>query len=58
MISCGLFLVVHCLDKPHRTSISIREEPQELKKPETKEIKKKRRKADLEKVNHYPTLNP
>jgi hypothetical protein len=57
MISCGLFLVVHCLDKPHQTSISIREEPQRSKEPEAREIKKKRRKDDLEKVNHYPTLD-
>jgi hypothetical protein len=45
MISCGLLLVVHCLDKPHPTSRSIREEPQRSKEPEAREIKKKRRKV-------------
>jgi hypothetical protein len=57
MISCVLEIVVYCLVKQNLTSISIREEPQELKKPEAKEIKKRKEKFDLEKVNHYPTLD-
>jgi hypothetical protein len=48
---------VQCLVNPHLTNRSIREEPQELKKPEAKEIKKRKEKFDLEKVNHYPTLD-
>jgi hypothetical protein len=40
------------------TNRSIREEPQRAKEPEAREVKKKRRKDDLEKVNHYPTLDP
>jgi hypothetical protein len=48
---------VHCLDKPHLTSRSIRKEPQKLKKPETKEIKKREEKIDLENVIDYPTLD-
>jgi hypothetical protein len=48
---------VKYLVNPHLTNRSIREEPQRPKEPEAKEIKKKRRKVDLEKVNHYPTLN-
>jgi hypothetical protein len=35
----------------------MREEPQRSKEPEAREIKKKKRKEDLEKVNHYPTLD-
>jgi hypothetical protein len=57
MISCVLEIVVYCLVKQNLTSISIREEQQELKKPEAKEIKKRKEKFDLEKVNHYPTLD-
>jgi hypothetical protein len=56
MISCVLEIVVYCLVKQNLTSTSIRIEQQELKKPETKEIKKRKEKFDLEKVNHYPTL--
>jgi hypothetical protein len=52
-----LEIVVYCLVKQILTSISIREEQQELKKPEAKEIKKIKEKFDLEKVNHYPTLD-
>jgi hypothetical protein len=48
---------VHCLDKPHPTSRSIREEQQELKKPEAKELKKREEKFDLENVIDYPTLD-
>jgi hypothetical protein len=48
---------VQCLVNSNLTNRSIREVPQELKKPEAREIKKKRRKDDLEKVNHYPTLD-
>jgi hypothetical protein len=48
---------VQCLFKPHLTNRSIREELQELKKPEAKEIKKIKEKFDLEKVNHDPTLD-
>jgi hypothetical protein len=51
MISCVLEIVVYCLVKQNLTNISIREEQQELKKPEAKE------KFDLEKVNHYPNLD-
>jgi hypothetical protein len=57
MISCVLEIVVCCLVKQNLTSTSIREEQQELKKPEAKEIKKRKEKFDLEKVNHYPTLD-
>jgi hypothetical protein len=57
MISCVLEIVVYCLVKQNLTSKSIRIEQQELKKPETKEIKKRKEKFDLEKVNHYPTLD-
>jgi hypothetical protein len=57
MISCVLEIVVYCLVKQNLTSTSIRIEQQELKKPETKEIKKRKEKFDLEKVNHYPTLD-
>jgi hypothetical protein len=57
MISCVLEIVVYCLAKQNLTSISIREEQQGLKKPEAKEIKKRKEKLDLEKVNHYPTLD-
>jgi hypothetical protein len=57
MISCVLEIIVYCLVKQNLTSISIREEPQELKRPEAKEIKKRKEKFDLEKVNHYPTLD-
>jgi hypothetical protein len=56
MISCVLEIVVYCLVKQNLTSTSIRIEQQELKKPETKEIKKREEKFDLEKVNHYLTL--
>jgi hypothetical protein len=48
---------VHCLDKPHQTSRSIREVPQELKKPKAKEIKKGKEKFDLENIIDYPTLD-
>jgi hypothetical protein len=48
---------VHCLDKPHPTSRSIREVPQELKKPEAKEIKKGKENFDLENIIDYPTLD-
>jgi hypothetical protein len=57
MIACVLEIIVYCLVKQNLTSISIREEQQELKKPEAKEIKKRKEKFDLEKVNHYPTLD-
>jgi hypothetical protein len=57
MISCVLEIVVYCLVKQNLTSINIREDQQELKKPEEKEIKKRKEKFDLEKVNHYPTLD-
>jgi hypothetical protein len=57
MISCVLEIVVYCLVKQNLTSINKREEQQELKKPEAKEIKKRKEKFDLEKVNHYPTLD-
>jgi hypothetical protein len=40
MISCVLEIVVYCLVKQNQTSINIREEQQELKKPEAKVIKK------------------
>jgi hypothetical protein len=42
MISCVLEIIVYCLVKQNLTSISIREEQQELKKPEAKEIKKRK----------------
>jgi hypothetical protein len=48
---------VRCLDKPRLTSRSIREVPQELKKPEAKEIKKGKEKFDLENIIDYPTLD-
>jgi hypothetical protein len=48
---------VYCLVKPNLTSISIREEPKGLKKPEAKEIKKRKEKLDLENVIDYPTLD-
>jgi hypothetical protein len=48
---------VQCLVNPHLTNRSIREEPQELKKPEAKEIKKREEKFDLENVIDYPTLD-
>jgi hypothetical protein len=57
MISCVLEIVVYCLVKQNLTSINIREDQQELKKTEAKEIKKRKEKFDLEKVNHYPTLD-
>jgi hypothetical protein len=57
MISCVLEIVVFCLVKQNLTSINIREEQQELKKPEAKVLKKRKEKFDLEKVNHYPTLD-
>jgi hypothetical protein len=57
MISCVLEIIVYCLVKQDLTSTSIRIEQQELKKPEAKEIKKRKEKFDLEKVNHYPTLD-
>jgi hypothetical protein len=57
MITCVLEIVVYGLVKQNLTSLSIREEQQELKKPEAKEIKKRKEKFDLEKVNHYPTLD-
>jgi hypothetical protein len=57
MISCVLEIVVYCLVKQNLTSTNIRVEQQELKKPEAKEIKKRKEKFDLEKVNHYPTLD-
>jgi hypothetical protein len=57
MIACVLKIVVYCLVKQNLTSISIREELQELNKPEAKEIKKRKEKFDLEKVNNYPTLD-
>ena len=49
---------MQCLVNSNLTNRSIREEPQRSKEPEAREIKKKRRKDDLEKVNHYPTLDP
>jgi hypothetical protein len=49
---------VQCLVNSNSTNRSIREEPQRSKEPEARPIKKKRRKDDLEKVNHYPTLSP
>jgi hypothetical protein len=52
-----LEIVVYCLAKQNLTSISIREDQQGLKKPEAKETKKRKEKLDLEKVNHYPTLD-
>jgi hypothetical protein len=48
---------VKCLVNPHLTNRSIREDPQELKKPEAKEIKKREEKFDLENVIDYPTLS-
>jgi hypothetical protein len=48
---------VQCLDKPHLTSRNIREVPQELKKPEAKELKKGKEKFDLENIIDYPTLD-
>jgi hypothetical protein len=45
MISCVLKIVVYYLVNPHLTNRIIREEPQGPKKPEAKEIKKKRRKV-------------
>jgi hypothetical protein len=57
MISCVLKFFVYCLVKLNLTSPSIRIEQQERKKPETKEIKKRKEKFDLEKFNHYPTLD-
>jgi hypothetical protein len=42
MISCVLKIIVYCLAKHNITSLSIREELQELKKPEAKEIKKRK----------------
>jgi hypothetical protein len=48
---------VQGLVNPHLTNRSIREEPQELKKPEAKEIKKREEKFDLENVIDYPTLD-
>jgi hypothetical protein len=57
MISCVLAIVVYCLVKQNLTSTSIRVEQQELKKPEAKEITKRKEKFDLGKVNHYPTLD-
>jgi hypothetical protein len=48
---------VKYLVNPHLTNRSIREEPQRPKEPEAKEIKKKRRKVDLENVIDYPTLD-
>jgi hypothetical protein len=49
---------VQCLVNSNLTHRSIREELQELKKPETKEIKKRKEKFDLENVIDYPTLDP
>jgi hypothetical protein len=40
-----LKIVVYYLVNPHLTNRNIREEPQGPKKPEAKEIKKKRRKV-------------
>jgi hypothetical protein len=57
MIACVLEIVVSCLVKQNLTSISIREEQQELKKPEAKEIKKGKERFDLENVIDYPTLD-
>jgi hypothetical protein len=57
MISCVLEIVVYCLVKQNLTIINIREEQQELKKPEAKVVKKRKEKFDLEKVNHYTTLD-
>jgi hypothetical protein len=48
---------VKCLVNPHLTNRSIREDPQELKKPEAKEIKKREERFDLENVIDYPTLS-
>jgi hypothetical protein len=48
---------VQCLVKSHLASRSIRKEPQKLNKPETKEIKKREEKIDLENVIDYPTLD-
>jgi hypothetical protein len=48
---------VQCLVNSNLTSRSIRKEPQKLKKPETKEIKKEEEKIDLENVIEYPTLD-
>jgi hypothetical protein len=42
MISCVLEIIVYCLVKKDLTSTSIRIEQQELKKPEAKEIKKRK----------------
>jgi hypothetical protein len=48
---------VKCLVNPHLTNRSIREDPQELKKPEAKEIKKREEKFDLGNIIDYPTLS-
>jgi hypothetical protein len=48
---------VQGLDKLHLTSRNIREVPQELKKPEAKEIKKGKEKFDLDNIIDYPTLD-
>jgi hypothetical protein len=48
---------VQCLFNSNLTNRSIREEPQRPKEPEAREIKKKRRKVDLENVIDYPTLD-
>jgi hypothetical protein len=48
---------VQYLVNPHLTNRSFREEPQGLKKPEAKEIKKREERFDLENIIDYPTLN-
>jgi hypothetical protein len=48
---------VKCLVNPHLTNRSFREDPQELKKPDAKEIKKREERFDLENVIDYPTLS-
>jgi hypothetical protein len=48
---------VQCLVNSNLTNGSIREEPQRSKETISKRNKEKRRKDDLEKVNHYPTLD-
>jgi hypothetical protein len=45
MISCVLEIVVYCLAKQNLTSINKREEQQELKKPEAKRNKERKRKV-------------
>jgi hypothetical protein len=49
---------VQCLVNSNLTNRSIRGEPQRLKKPEAKEIKKREEKFDLGNLFDYTTLSP